>query len=57
MRPHVLVARLDGDADVLMAGPAIRAVAAGARWTTLLHSSDGRRAASLLPGIDALEEF
>ena len=57
MRPHVLMARLDGDADVLLAGPAIRAVATGARWTTLLHSSDGRRAAALLPGLDALEEF
>lgn len=57
MRPHVLVARLDGTADLLLAGPAIRAVAAGARWTTLLHGSDGRAAADLLPGVDANEEF
>src|SRR5437660_5986442 len=57
MRPHVLVARLDGKADLLLAGPAIRAVAAGARWTTLLPSSDSRAGAALLPGVDGYEEF
>ena len=57
MRPHVNVARLDGGADLLRAGPAVRAVAAGARWTTLLHGPDGRATAALLPGVDALEEF
>ena len=57
MRPHVLVVSLDDNADLLLAGPAIRAVAAGARWTTLLHGARGRAAAALLPGIDAGEEF
>ena len=33
---HVLVTRLDNDGDVLLAGPAIRAVAAQASKVTLL---------------------
>jgi ADP-heptose:LPS heptosyltransferase len=53
-RPHVLVARLDSDGDVLLAGPAIRAVAAGARRVTLLCGPRGRNAAALLPGVDEL---
>ncbi len=52
MKPHVLVARLDNDGDVLLAGPAIRAVAAGARRVTLLCGPRGRAAADLLPGVD-----
>jgi ADP-heptose:LPS heptosyltransferase len=51
---HVLVARLDNDGDVLLAGPAIRAVAAGARRVTLLCGPRGRQAAALLPCVDAI---
>jgi ADP-heptose:LPS heptosyltransferase len=54
MKPHVLVARLDNDGDVLLAGPAIRAVAAGARRVTLLCGPRGRSAAALLPGVDEI---
>jgi ADP-heptose:LPS heptosyltransferase len=53
-RPHVLVARLDNDGDVLLSGPAIRAVAAGARRVTLLCGPRGRAAAALLPGVDEI---
>jgi len=49
---HVLVARLDNEGDVLLAGPAIRAVAAGAEHVTLLCGPNGRQAAALLPGVD-----
>jgi ADP-heptose:LPS heptosyltransferase len=52
VRAHVLVARLDNEGDVLLAGPAIRAVAAGARRVTLLCGPQGRQAAALLPGVD-----
>ena len=48
---HVLVARLDNDGDVLLAGPAIRAVAAGADRVTLLCGPRGSQAADLLPGV------
>jgi ADP-heptose:LPS heptosyltransferase len=50
--PHVLVARLDNDGDVLLTGPAVRAVAAGARRVTFLCGPRGRAAAELLPGVD-----
>ena len=51
---HVLVARQDSAGDVLVTGPAIRAVAAGAERVTLLCGRRGRAAAELLPGVDAL---
>jgi ADP-heptose:LPS heptosyltransferase len=51
---HVLVARLDNDGDVLLCGPAVRAVAAGSDRVTMLCGPRGRRAAELLPGVDAL---
>jgi ADP-heptose:LPS heptosyltransferase len=54
---RVLVARLDNDGDVLLAGPAIRAVAAGADHVTLLCGPRGRRAAELLPGVDEVLEW
>ena len=54
MRPHVLVARLDSDGDVLLSGPAVRAVAAGARRVTYLCGPRGRAAAGLLPGVDEI---
>lgn len=49
---HVLLARMDNDGDVLLAGPAVRAVAAGADRVTLLCGPRGRHAARLLPGVD-----
>ena len=49
---HVLVARQDSVGDVLLAGPAVRAVAAGAGRVTLLCGPRGREAAELLPGVD-----
>jgi ADP-heptose:LPS heptosyltransferase len=51
---RVLVVRLDNDGDVLLAGPAIRAVAAGAGHVTLLCGPRGRQAAALLPGVDEI---
>jgi ADP-heptose:LPS heptosyltransferase len=53
---HVLVARLDSAGDVLLAGPAIRAVAARAERVTLLCGRRGCAAAELLPGVDAIRE-
>lgn len=47
----VLVARLDSDGDVLLAGPAVRAVAASADRVVLLCGPRGRSAAGLLPGV------
>jgi ADP-heptose:LPS heptosyltransferase len=52
MTAHVLVARQDSMGDVLLAGPAVRAVAAGARRVTMLAGPTGRAAAELLPGVD-----
>lgn len=54
---HVLVVRLDSDGDVLLTGPAIRAVAAGADRVTLLCGPRGHAAATLLPGIDRIEVY
>jgi len=51
---RVVVVRLDSDGDVLLAGPAIRAVAAGAAHVTLLCGPRGLQAARLLPGVDDL---
>jgi ADP-heptose:LPS heptosyltransferase len=52
MARHALVVRLDNDGDVLLAGPAVRAVAAGSRRVTLLCGPRGAQAAALLPGAD-----
>jgi ADP-heptose:LPS heptosyltransferase len=49
---NVLVARLDNEGDVLLAGPALRAVAAGAGRVTLLCGPRGAQAAAMLPGVD-----
>ena len=49
---RVLAVRLDNDGDVLLAGPAIRALAAGAERLALLCGPRGRQAAALLPGVD-----
>ncbi|MEU5279290.1 glycosyltransferase family 9 protein [Streptomyces asoensis] len=49
-----LVTRLDSFGDVLLAGPAIRAVAARADHVTVLCGPLGAPAARLLPGVDDL---
>lgn len=56
-RRHVLVARPDSAGDVLVTGPAIRAVAAGADRVVMLCGPRGRAAAELLPGVDELIEW
>jgi ADP-heptose:LPS heptosyltransferase len=55
-RPRVLAVRLDNNGDVLLAGPALRALAAGARELTLWCGPRGRAAAELLPGLDRVIE-
>lgn len=53
---RILCLRLDSFGDVLMTGPAMRALAAGVpgRSLTLLTSTSGSVVAPLLPGIDAV---
>lgn len=48
---RVLVARLDSDGDVLLAGPAIRAAASASDAVTLLCGPGGEQAGRLLPGV------
>src|SRR3954463_10212699 len=48
----VLVARLDNAGDVLLQGPLVRAVAAGAERVVFLAGPAGADAARLLPGVD-----
>ncbi|GHH45604.1 glycosyltransferase family 9 protein [Streptomyces candidus] len=50
--PRTLVVRLDSAGDVLLAGPAVRAVAAGSSYTALLCGPQGVDAGALLPGVD-----
>ena len=54
MTPHVLLARVDSEGDVLLTGPAVRAVAARAGRVTFLCGPRGRAAAGLLPSVDAV---
>ncbi|MEJ3744753.1 HAD-IIIA family hydrolase [Actinomycetes bacterium KLBMP 9797] len=56
-RRSVLVARPDSAGDVLLMGPAIRAIAAGADRVVMLCGPRGRAAAELLPGVDELIEW
>ncbi|MGK5543879.1 glycosyltransferase family 9 protein [Streptomyces sp. URMC 127] len=49
---RAMVARMDSFGDVLLAGPAVRAVAARAEHTTLLCGPLGAPAARMLPGVD-----
>ncbi|GGW41494.1 glycosyl transferase [Streptomyces lucensis JCM 4490] len=49
-----LVVRLDSFGDVLLAGPAVRAVAARSSHVTLLCGPRGADAARLLPGVDGV---
>ncbi|MFI6736420.1 glycosyltransferase family 9 protein [Nonomuraea sp. NPDC050451] len=56
-RGRVLVARLDGAGDVLLAGPAVRAVRTLARELVFLAGPGGSAAAELLPGVDRVIEW
>jgi ADP-heptose:LPS heptosyltransferase len=49
---RALVVRLDNAGDVLLAGPAVRAVAARGVEVTMLTGPNGADAARLLPGVD-----
>lgn len=49
---RTLVVRLDGAGDVLLAGPAVRAVAAASSFTAMLCGPEGAWAARMLPGVD-----
>jgi ADP-heptose:LPS heptosyltransferase len=49
---NVLAVRQDNNGDVLLVGPALRALAVGASRLTLLCGPSGRAAAAVLPGVD-----
>jgi ADP-heptose:LPS heptosyltransferase len=53
----VLIARLDNAGDVLLAGPAVRAVAAHVDTVVMLTGPHGSAAAELLPGADRVLEW
>ncbi|WP_091445183.1 glycosyltransferase family 9 protein [Geodermatophilus poikilotrophus] len=57
MSRTVLVARLDSVGDVLVQGPLVRAVAAGADRVVFLAGPAGAEAARLLPGVDEVETW
>jgi len=54
---RVLVVRLDSLGDVVVCGPAVRAVAARAAHVTVLAGPRGAEAARLLPGVDDVLVF
>lgn len=54
---RVLAARTDSAGDVLVCGPAIRALAARAGHLTMLCGPRGRLAAELLPGVEDIIEW
>ncbi|MBO0609007.1 glycosyltransferase family 9 protein [Myceligenerans salitolerans] len=54
---RVLAVRLDSDGDVLVTGPAIRALAATYGQVDLLVSGAGTQAAALLPGVTETLRF
>lgn len=56
-RPHTLAVRLDSEGDVLLTGPALRALSAGSRRLDLLASPAGHAAARLLPDVDEVLLF
>lgn len=56
-RPAILAVRLDSLGDVLLMGPALRALRHGASRLDLLVSPAGGSAAELLPGIDDVITF
>ncbi|HET9116934.1 MAG TPA: glycosyltransferase family 9 protein, partial [Pseudonocardiaceae bacterium] len=57
MSGTVLIARLDNAGDVLLAGPAVRAVAAHVDTVVMLTGPHGSAAAELLPGVDRVIEW
>lgn len=54
---NVLAVRLDSAGDVLLTGPAVRAISAAADRVTLLTGPRGRAAAELLPGVDEILQW
>lgn len=52
-----VVARLDSAGDVLITGPAVRAVAGHHNRVVMLVGPRGREAAELLPGVDEIVEW
>jgi ADP-heptose:LPS heptosyltransferase len=54
---RVLAVRLDNVGDVLLTGPAVRALAATASRVDLLVSGSGEAAARLLPGVEEVLRF
>lgn len=54
---RAVVARLDSAGDVLITGPAVRAVAAAHDAVTFLAGPRGRAAAEMLPGVDDVIEW
>jgi ADP-heptose:LPS heptosyltransferase len=54
---HALVARLDNDGDVLLSGPAVRAVADAGTEVTYLCRPGSAAAAALLPGVRRILTF
>ncbi|WP_129338354.1 glycosyltransferase family 9 protein [Cellulomonas endophytica] len=54
---RVLAVRLDSDGDVLLTGPALRALRHTADGLDLLASPAGRAAGELLPGVDRVRVF
>lgn len=54
---NALVVRQDNNGDVLLTGPALRAIAASASRLTLVCGPSGSAAAELLPGVDAVLVF
>jgi ADP-heptose:LPS heptosyltransferase len=57
MSKSVLIARLDNVGDVLLAGPAVRAVAASGAGVTILCRQASKAAAELLPSVDRIVTF
>ncbi|WP_159798435.1 glycosyltransferase family 9 protein [Puerhibacterium puerhi] len=57
MSARVLAVRLDSDGDVLLTGPAVRALAAAHEHVDLLVSGQGLQAARLLPGVRDVLRF
>lgn len=49
---NVLAVRQDNNGDVLLVGPAVRAMASGASRLSLLCGPSGRAAADAMPGVD-----
>ena len=57
MSGRILAVRLDNDGDVLLTGPAVRALAAGGDEVDLLVAPAGRAAAALLPLVNDILVF